>query len=95
MHRGLGAAVLSKEALEASQLPLSVRDTYLASLDSVMDIPVDVLIPSHAKHAVDYDIFQIAAEDDGSGDGFIDPTAWKRMIQSKKKEMLKMIEEGR
>lgn len=95
MHGGLGAGVLSKEALAASHLPLSVRDTYLASLDKVMDYHVDVLLPSHAKHAVDHDIFQIAASDDRSGNGFIDSTAWKRMIQSKKSEMLKMIEEGK
>ena len=47
------------------------------------DRKVDVLIPSHAGHAVDYDFFGIAAKDDGTGNGFIDRGAWKRMLESR------------
>lgn len=95
MHGGLGAVVLSKEALEASRRPLCVQQQYLDNLDKVMNLKVDVVIPSHAKHAVNYDFYKIADNDDGTGNGFIDPTAWSRMIQGKKQEMLKMMAEGR
>lgn len=95
MHGGLGAVVLSKAALEAAHLPLSVQQTYLDSLDKVMDMKVDVVIPSHAKHLIDHDFFKIADEDDGTGNGFIEPDAWGRMIRGKKQEMLKMMAEGR
>ena len=47
------------------------------------DRKVDVLIPSHAGHPVDYNFFDIASKDDGTGNGFIDRGAWKRMLESR------------
>lgn len=94
IHGGLGAGVLSRKQLEISRLPLSMRDEYLQSIDKVIDRHVDVVLPSHAGHCVDYDFFGIAAKDDGSGEGFVDPGAWRRMLQAKKNEILALIESG-
>ena len=61
------------------------ENIYLRSLDQVVDAKVDVVLPSHAGHCVGHDFFAIADQDDGSGAGFIDPTAWKRMLLGKRK----------
>lgn len=95
IHGGLGSLVLTRAELEKSRTPLSVRDTYCRSIDRVIDAKVDVVLPSHAGHCVDHDFFGIAAADDGTGDGFIDPTAWKRMLAKKKEEVLELIRSGR
>lgn len=94
MHGGLGIASLTKEALTIARMPLSTQEVYLKNLEKIMDCKVDVVLPSHAKHAVGHDIFQIAAKDSGDGIGFIDSTAWKRMIINKKQEMLQMMIAG-
>ncbi len=91
----MGSGVLSKKMLDQQKWPYETQQIYLKSLDKIMNEKVDILLPSHAKHAVDHDILAIAAKDDGSGQGFIDADAWHRMIQGKKNEMLKMIAEGK
>lgn len=53
---------------------------------------VDVLIPSHAGHAKTYPFFDIAAQDDGTGNGFIRPNAWREMLEIKEQEMLALLE---
>lgn len=95
MHGGLGAVVLSRENLEKSRLPLETREIYLQSLDQVMDAKVDVVLPSHVGHCVNHDFFAIADRDDGSGDGFLEPAAWRRMISRKKEDMLELIRNER
>lgn len=95
IHGGLGAVVLSRKNLEESRIPLSVRDDYCRSIDKVIDRDVDIVLPSHVGHCVDHDFFAIAAQDDGTGNGFIEPTAWKRMLTGKKKEILDLIASGK
>lgn len=92
IHGGLGAVVLSKENCIKSNIPLSVRDTYLDSIDRVIDMKVDVVLPSHVGHPVKYDFYAIADADDGTGNGFIDPDAWHRMLAGKRAEIVRMLE---
>lgn len=92
IHGGLGAFVLSRRELEKVNLPISTQQVYLESMDRVRDMKVDIVLPSHAAHPVDYNFYAIADADDGTGNGFIDPTAWKRMIDAKKGEMIRMME---
>lgn len=92
IHGGLGAGVLTKQQLEKSGQPFSLREQYLESIAKVLDCHVDVVLPSHAGHCVDHDFFKIADEDDGTGNGFIDPTAWRKMLQSKKEQIEQMIQ---
>ena len=92
LHGGLGNGVLTRDYLAKKNLPLETRDIYLRSLDQVVDAKVDVVLPSHAGHCVGHDFFAIADQDDGSGAGFIDPTAWKRMLLGKRKELLDLIQ---
>ena len=92
LHGGLGNGVLTRDYLAKKNLPLETRDIYLRSLDQVVDAKVDVVLPSHAGHCVGHDFFAIADQDDGSGAGFIDPTAWQRMLLGKRKELLDLIQ---
>ena len=90
IHGGLGTNGLSTLELTQNRLPLHLQSDYLNTLMVLKDRKVDMLIPSHAGHAVDYPFFEIAAKDDGTGNGFIDPGAWKRMIESRI-EMVKAL----
>lgn len=94
IHGGLGSGVLSRKMLDKQKWPYETQQIYLDNIDKVMNEKVDVILPSHAAHAVDHNIYQIADADDGSGRGFIDPTAWKRMLTGKKNEMLAMMAKG-
>ena len=91
MHGGLGTNTLSKEELIANGWPLSFQQGYLDMLQEMKKRPVDVLIPSHAGHAKTYPFFEIAAQDDGTGNGFIRPNAWREMLESKEQEMLALL----
>ena len=92
MHGGLGTNTLSKEDLLTNGWPLSFQQGYLDMLRQLKRRSVDVLIPSHAGHAKTYPFFDIAAQDDGTGNGFIRPNAWREMLEIKEQEMLALLE---
>ena len=92
MHGGLGTNTLSKEDLLTNGWPLSFQQGYLDMLRQMKRRSVDVLIPSHAGHAKTYPFFDIAAQDDGTGNGFIRPNAWREMLEIKEQEMLAPLE---
>ena len=92
MHGGLGTNTLSKEDLLTNGWPLSFQQGYLDMLRQMKRRSVDVLIPSHAGHAKTYPFFDIAAQDDGTGNGFIRPNAWREMLELKEQEMLALLE---
>lgn len=91
IHGGLGAGVLEKKKLLESGQPLSLREEYLESIAKVLDRTVDVVLPSHAGHCVDHDFLKIGAENDGTGKGFINPEAWRKMLTAKKAQIEQMI----
>ncbi|MBS7527598.1 MBL fold metallo-hydrolase [Fusibacter paucivorans] len=93
IHGGLGTNGLSKLELQDNGWPLSQQQTYIDNLTALKEMPIDVVLPSHVSHAVDYDFFEIAANDDGTGDGFIDGGAWKRMLESKLMVMKALIDQ--
>ena len=92
IHGGLGAYVLSRRELSKVNLPFSIQQTYLDSLNMIKDRKVDVIIPSHAAQTVGYKFFDVADADDGTGSGFIDPAAWNRMVTAKIEEMERMMQ---
>ena len=92
MHGGLGTNTLSKEDLLTNGWPLSFQQGYSDMLRQMKRRSVDVLIPSHAGHAKTYPFFDIAAQDDGTGNGFIRPNAWREMLEIKEQEMLALLE---
>ena len=95
IHGGLGSRLVLRSYLEEMHLPLSLQQDYLESIEKVIDRHVDVVLPSHPGHCVGHDFLKIAAEDDGSGEGFVDSTAWRRMLEQKRQEVLDIIASGR
>ena len=83
IHGGLGTNGLSATELAMNRLPQRLQSDCLEHLTMLKDRRVDVVLPSHPEHAVDYPFFEIAARDDGTGDGFVDRGAWRRMIESR------------
>lgn len=94
IHGGLGAGVLQDKMLEELGLPKSLRQDYCDSIDKVIDRPVDVVLPSHAGHAVGYDFFGIADGKLGAGESFVDSGAWKRMLTAKRAEIVRLMEQS-
>ena len=95
-HGGIGASFLARDVMARNGIPISMRDTYLASIEKVRDLHVDVVLPSYPARFGGYDFFGAAESDDGSGDGFIDSEAWGRTLDAKRDELLAMMlkEEG-
>ena len=93
MHGGLGTNTLDRESLKENGWPLRYQQDYLNMLQEMKKMHVDVLIPSHAGHAKTYPFFEIAAHDDGTGEGFINTNVWREMLEGKEKDMLRLLKE--
>ena len=88
MHGGLGLNGLTREELEENRLPIRLQSDFVNGLRTLGQRHVDVVLPSHMHN---YDMLARKALDDGSGDAFVDPAAWKNMLDSqleKAKEVL-------
>jgi len=77
LHGGPGLNTLSMSALEKRGQPLSNRDDYLASLEKLKKIPVDVIMGAHPYQT---DTLQKTEKVRGGENPFIDPDAWKRYL---------------
>lgn len=95
VHGGLGTNGLSKLELEENGWPLSRQSDYVNNITAMKEMQVDVVLPSHAGHTVDHPFFELAKQDDGSGDGFIDRGAWKRMLEGKLGAMMDLLQRER
>ena len=88
MHGGLGLNGLTYQELDDKRLPRSLHQAFYDQLLMCRDLKVDITCPSH-NH--DYDILALAEKDDGTGDVFVDPTGWRRMIDSKIEKYLPLL----
>ena len=78
MHGGIGINGLSREELVKNNLPLSLQQEFLDSLERLSCEQVDVVIASHAHQ---YDLLKRATEDDGSGKSFLDDgSGWRELM---------------
>ncbi len=80
---GFGTNGMSKLELREAGLPEKLQQDFIDSLTALKALHVDVVLPSHAAHALGHPIFEIAMSDDGSGNGFVEETAWGRMLDGK------------
>ncbi|MBQ5915770.1 MAG: MBL fold metallo-hydrolase [Lachnospiraceae bacterium] len=83
MHGGLGLNGLSKAELLQNGLPASLQEDYLNSLKKLVNVPVDIVIPSHLSHFPGDYLGMIANNTDGSGDALRVPDAWKLLIEDR------------
>ncbi len=93
IHGGLGEGTLTDSDMAWNDFPRNMRQIYCESIDRVIDMPVDIVLPSHAGHGVAYDFYQLAAQNDGSGRCFVDTGAWKRMLAVRKNIVLALSNE--
>ena len=88
MHGGLGVNGLTYAELDANGLPRSLHQAFYDQLVMCRDLKVDITCPSH-NH--DYDILALSDRDDGTGDVFVDPTGWRRMIEGKIEKYMPLL----
>ena len=95
-HGGIGSSFLARDVMARSGIPMSMRDNYLASIDKVRNIHVDVVLPGYPGRFKGFDFWKAAESDDGSGDNFIDSQAWEKMLDAKQRAILEIMlkEEG-
>jgi len=85
MHGGLGVNGLTYDELDQANLPRSLKQAFEDQLIACQEFEVDITCPSHNHNC---DIISRAAKDDGSGKAFIDPSAWKAMLQATHEKFL-------
>ena len=79
-HGGLGNNGLSKAELLASGLPLEAQNMYIEGLRRLAKLDVDVFIPAHNSY---YNIFDLVEMDDGNHSIYIQPGAWRTVMEQR------------
>ena len=78
MHGGLGLNGLTYEELEENRLPAHLQADYVNQLREMMKLHVDIVIPSHNHND---DLLSRYKADDGTGNIYLDPEGWQKMLQ--------------
>lgn len=77
---GMGFNGLSRAELAANGLPVSLQWDYVNSLLRQADLHVDCYTPAHHPG---YNILNVAAQDDGRSDVFINASVWPSLLRSR------------
>ncbi len=94
-YGGFGFNTLTKEALDEYGDPEhSMWETYAASIDKVIDEPVDIFLGNHTENNRFAEKLEIM-EKTGSRDCFIDSSEWKTYLGGKKAELAAFVEKER
>ena len=88
MHGGVGLNTLSKKYLTEIGRPLSIRDTYKASLHKVAGEHVDVVLGNHPSQAAMPR--KLEAVERGEYP-FVDETEWARLMETMEKKLDDLI----
>lgn len=88
LHGGLGLNTMSKDYLEGANLPLSLRQEYLESMDRLKKLRVDVCIPSHPCH---FNILERLSQKTEQYNPFIDETVWPALLSSYEENLRDMM----
>ena len=90
---GAGYNTLYKKKLEQDGLPLSMRQTFLDSLQKVREEPVDIVLGNHPRQNETLQKREKMLAHPGTNP-FIDPQEWKRFIDELSTNFRKFMEEG-
>ena len=82
MHGGVGVLTMSNEILDKAGLPRSQRRRFIDDCDKMMDMHVDVCLPSHPAHGALFETYEKVKADEAS---FVNPQAWKEFLVSRSK----------
>ena len=91
MFGGAGLLTMSKEYLARYNLPLSLRDDFIKSIDKMYNYQLDVHVGNHLgdnKHREKIKLI------DSNTNPFIDASTWKWFLDKRKKEALEFFEKN-
>lgn len=89
LHGGLGLNTLNKKFFEKYDEPASLRDEFIDGLKSMMDMEIDLCLPSHTNQV---EILPLIPQISDSYNPFIDKTAWKTLLSTRLNSVYKLIE---
>lgn len=90
LHGGAGLNTLSKEFLDSYGLPYDCRGDYLASMDRLKELHVDIYLGNHAYQNKTVEKYQLLIT--GNKEAFVDPTAWSDFAENCKKGLYALID---
>lgn len=90
---GAGFNTLYKEKLEQDHLPLSMRDTFLESLQKVREIPVDIVLGNHPRQNETLKKRE-AMLNNPESNPFINPSEWKEFVDNLTNQFKIFMENG-
>lgn len=91
LHGGAGSNTMKRDYLLANGLPLSLRTDFLAAMDKLASIPVDIFLGNHMEHNETPRRYENLIR--GDLDAFVDPTAWAAFAQERKAFIKALLEE--
>ncbi len=93
-YGGFGFNTLTREYLQEIGDPeLSMRDTYIKSIDSVINERVDLFLGNHCENNRTLEKAELL-KNRNDPNPFLDSTEWKTYLQRKKDELLAWIADG-
>lgn len=93
LHGGAGLNTMAKAFLDSYGLPLSYRDDYLASMERIKTLHVDIYLGNHAYQNQTKEKYQQLLA--GNEDAFVDPTGWATYAENCKQGLLALLERER
>lgn len=90
LHGGAGTNSMKKEFLDQYGLSYDCRDNFIASMDRLQTLNVDIFLGNHANQNRTPEKYQQLIA--GNQDAFVDPDGWHRFAEAAKNTLLTCIE---
>ncbi|MDP3179736.1 MAG: MBL fold metallo-hydrolase [Spirochaetaceae bacterium] len=90
MHGGVGLNTMTNEYFKTSGLPISLRDEFIANLEKLDRIDVDVCLPSHTNQV------EILAQRERITEDFnpyINPSVWHEFLRERLRKVRALVEQ--
>jgi metallo-beta-lactamase class B len=91
LHGGVGLNTLQADFLSQSGLPMSMRDDYLAAMEKVREIPVEITLGSHPAQVGMIPKVELISD---THNPFLDPAVWHELIDGRIAQVRKLMEEA-
>lgn len=90
LHGGAGINSMTKEFLDSYNLSYDCRTHYLASMERLKELHVDIYLGNHAYQNKTVEKYQQLLT--GNQDAFVDPAGWSNFAESCKKRLRALID---
>lgn len=90
LHGGAGTNSMKKEFLDQYGLSYDCRNNFIASMDRLQTLNVDIFLGNHANQNRTPEKYQQLIA--GNQDAFVDPDGWHRFAEAAKNTLLACIE---